>query len=74
MALSADERLALGDLVHRYAAHVDDREFETVANLFTAEAELVVPAPPSDLLPVHAHRGREAIATAVAAVAAVART
>jgi hypothetical protein len=74
MALSADERMALGDLVHRYAAHVDDREFERVANLFTPEAELVVPAPPADLLPVHAHRGREAIASAVATVAAVART
>lgn len=74
MTLSADERMALSDVVHRYAAHVDDREFDAVAHLFTPEAELVVPAPPADLLPIHAHRGREAIATAVAAVAAVTRT
>ncbi|WP_179963661.1 nuclear transport factor 2 family protein [Mycobacterium marseillense] len=74
MALAADERMALSDVVHRYAAHVDDREFAAVAELFTVEAELVVPAPPADLLPIHAHRGREAIAGAVAAVAAVART
>lgn len=74
MTLSADERIALSDVVHRYAAHVDDREFDAVAALFTAEAELVVPAPPADLLPTHAHRGRDAIATAVAAVAAVVRT
>lgn len=74
MTLSADERMALSDVVHRYAAHVDDREFDAVADLFTVEAELVVPAPPADLLPIHAHRGREAIVRAVAAVAAVART
>lgn len=66
--------MALSDLVHRYAAHVDDREFATVAELFTTEAELVVPAPPADLLPTHSHRGREAITAAVAAVAAVTRT
>lgn len=74
MTLSADERMALSDVVHRYAAHVDDREFGAVAELFTTEAELVVPSPPADLLPTHAHRGRDAIARAVGAVAAVART
>jgi 3-phenylpropionate/cinnamic acid dioxygenase small subunit len=74
MTLCAEERMALSDVVHRYAAHVDDREFDAVADLFTAEAELVVPAPPGDLLPIHAHRGREAIVSAVAAVGAVART
>lgn len=66
--------MALSDVVHRYAAHVDDREFGAVAELFTTEAELVVPSPPADLLPTHAHRGRAAIARAVGAVAAVART
>lgn len=74
MTLSVDERMALSDLVHRYAALVDDREFDAVGGLFTTDAELVVPAPPADLLPVHAHRGREAIAAAVAAVGAVDRT
>ncbi|OBI41232.1 nuclear transport factor 2 family protein [Mycobacterium colombiense] len=74
MTLSADQRAALSDLVHRYAASVDDREFEFVASLFAADAELAVPAPPADLLPIHSHRGRDAITAAVAAVAAVART
>lgn len=74
MALSADKRAALSDLVHRYAAHVDDREFNAVASIFTADAELVVPAPPADLLPIHSHRGRDAITAAVAVVGAVART
>jgi SnoaL-like domain len=72
--LSVDDRAALSDLVHRYAAGVDDRQFDSVAALFTTTAELSVPEPPAALKPVHSHRGREAIAAAVAAVAAVART
>jgi hypothetical protein len=74
MTLSVDDRAALSDLVHRYAAGVDDRQFHSVAKLFTATAELSVPEPPAALQPVHSHRGQEAIAAAVAAVAAVIRT
>ncbi|MCV7413368.1 hypothetical protein AWC05_03345 [Mycobacterium florentinum] len=74
MTLSANDRCALSDVVHRYAAGVDDRQFDAVTALFTADAELIVPEPPAVLTPVHSHRGRPAIATAVAAVAAVART
>ncbi len=74
MTLSADVRCTLSDLVHRYAASVDDREFDSAAGLFTTEAELTVPEPPAELGPVRCHRGQEAIATAVAAVARVART
>lgn len=74
MPLSSDDRMALSDLAHRYAAGVDDREFASVADLFTTDAELVLPAPPADLTPVHSHRGKDAIATAVASVAVVART
>ena len=66
--------MALSGLVHRYAAHVDDRQFDSVAELFTTDAELAVPEPPAELTPVHRHRGREAIAAAVGAVAAVIRT
>ncbi|WP_082978611.1 nuclear transport factor 2 family protein [Mycobacterium sp. 1081908.1] len=68
------DRAALSDLVHRYAAYVDDRQFDSVTMLFTETAELHVPAPPDALEPVHTHRGHEAIAAAVAAVAAVTRT
>jgi hypothetical protein len=74
MTLSADDRLALSDLVHRYAAHVDDRQFDHVTRLFTDRAELSLPEPPATMEPIHSHRGREAIAAAVAAVAAVTRT
>ncbi len=74
MTLSVHDRTALSDLVHRYAANVDDRQFDSVATLFTAAAELAVPEPPAALDPIHSHRGQEAIAAAVAAVATVART
>ena len=74
MTLSATDRAALSDLVHRYAAYVDDRQFDSTTTLFTETAELRVPEPPDALEPVHAHRGHQAIAAAVAAVAAVTRT
>jgi 3-phenylpropionate/cinnamic acid dioxygenase small subunit len=74
MSLSLDDRMALSDLVHRYAANVDDRQFDTVAKLFIATAELAVPEPPAALQPVHSHRGQAAIAAAIGAVAAVTRT
>lgn len=74
MTLSVDDRMALSDLVHRYAANVDDRQFDSVVRLFTEQAELVLPEPPATLEPVHSHTGREAIAAAVAAVTAVIRT
>jgi len=74
MTLSVNDRASLSDLVHRYAAGVDDRQFDSVANLFTADAELKVPEPPAMLEPIHSHHGQQAIGAAVAAVAAVART
>ena len=74
MTLSVNDRAALSDLVHRYAADVDDRQFNSVAELFTDAAELTVPEPPAALEPIHSHWGQEAIAAAVTAVAAVART
>jgi SnoaL-like protein len=74
MTLSGLDRAALADLVHRYAAGVDDRRFDAVAELFTDAAELSLPAPPATLAPVHQHRGRAAIRDAVAAVGATIRT
>ncbi len=73
-ALTLADRAALSDLVHSYAANVDDRRFDSVAELFTADAELAVPEPPGELRPVHSHRGQAAIAAAVAAVAQTLRT
>ena len=74
MSISVNEGAALRDLVHRYAAGVDDRQFVSVTALFTAAAELIVPEPPAALEPIHSHRGREAIAAAVSAVTQATRT
>ncbi len=74
MMLSADDRAALTDLVHRYAARVDDRQFTALADLFTDDAELVLPDPPAVLDPVTTHRGHPAIGAALGSVAATVRT
>lgn len=74
MTLSELDRAALTDLVHRYAADVDDRRFEAVADLFTEDAELTLPDPPTTLEPVRQYRGRAAIRDAAATVAATIRT
>lgn len=74
MTLSATDRAALTDLVHRYAAGVDDRQFDLVAQLFTDTAELSVPEPPAELTPTHHHHGRPAIGAAIAAVVTTVRT
>jgi hypothetical protein len=72
--LGAEDRAALADLVHRYAARVDDRQFDSIADLFTENAELVLPDPPAELKPVRVHLGHDAIAEALAAVASTIRT
>src|ERR1700682_4456307 len=72
--LNAFDRLALSDLVHIYAAAVDDRRFDDVVELFTDTAELRLPDPPRSLEPVRHHRGRDGVRSALAALAAVDRT
>jgi SnoaL-like domain len=74
VTLTAEIRAALSDLVHRYAAGVDDRQFEAVTDLFIPEAELILPEPPTSLEPVAQCRGHAAIRAAVAAVASTIRT
>ncbi|HVQ98653.1 MAG TPA: nuclear transport factor 2 family protein, partial [Mycobacterium sp.] len=74
MMLSAIDRSALSDVVYRYAAAVDDRQFDFATQLFTQEAELIVPEPPAALEPVHRHCGHAAIGAAIGAVTAVTRT
>jgi len=66
--LGATDRVGISDLVHRYAAAVDDRQFDSVVQLFTEAAELILPDPPVVLEPVHRHRGHTAIGAAIAAV------
>ncbi len=74
MTLNAADRTALTDLVHRYAARVDDRQFASAADLFADDAELNLPDPPGTLEPIRQHHGRGAIAEALATVAATIRT
>jgi hypothetical protein len=74
VTLGAEDRAALSDLVHRYAARVDDRQFGSIADLFTGDARLILPDPPAALAPVRVHSGRAAIVAAVAAVTATIRT
>jgi ketosteroid isomerase-like protein len=62
------------DLAHRYAAAVDDRDFDAVARLFTPDAVLAVPRPPRHLDPVTGHVGPAGVLEAMAALAAVPRT
>jgi 3-phenylpropionate/cinnamic acid dioxygenase small subunit len=72
--LAVADRLALADLVHLYAAAVDDRRFADVAELFTETAELRLPNPPRSLEPDRVHRGRPGVLTAMQALARVERT
>ena len=72
--MNAAERLALSDLVHRYAAGIDDGDVDAVLELFDAEAQLVLPEPPDVLTPTREHRGADGIRVALAAVSAVWRT
>jgi len=74
MTLSPADRLALTDLVHRYAAGVDDRWFDDVVALFADDAVLTSPDPPSRLEPAVRHDGPAAIRAALSAVEAVPRT
>jgi hypothetical protein len=74
VTLSADDRAALSDLVHRYAARVDDRQFDLAVDLFTPDAELILPDPTATLEPIRQQHGHVAISAAIAAVASTIRT
>lgn len=74
MKLSVADRLALTDLVHVYAAAVDDRRFDDVVELFTERAELRLPDPPRSLEPVLTQHGRAGVRKAMDALAAIDRT
>ncbi|MCW2689306.1 MAG: hypothetical protein JWR37_4196 [Mycobacterium sp.] len=74
MSLPVADRLSLTELVHVYAAAVDDRRFDDVVALFTEEAELRLPDPPRTLEPIREHRGRDGVRSAMDALAEVART
>jgi hypothetical protein len=73
-AIAVADRLALTDLVHLYAAAVDDRRFDDVVELFTDTAELRLPDPPRELTPVGVQLGRAGVRAAMNALSAVDRT
>lgn len=64
-------RAELSDLVHRYAARVDDRDFAGAAALFTEDGVLVRPEPPDVLAPVAELVGRGAIEQGLRALESV---
>lgn len=72
--MNTADRLHLSELVHRYAAAVDDHDIDAAVALFTPDAELVLPNPPDVLTPVRDHRGADAIRAALAAVTTAGRT
>ncbi len=74
MTLAVADRLALADLVHLYAAAIDDRRFDDVVELFTETAELRLPDAPQSLDPVRTHRGRDGVRAAMSTVSGLART
>jgi hypothetical protein len=74
VTIDAVDRLALSDLVHRYAAGIDDRRFHDVIALFASDATLRLPDPPLSLEPTAVYRGHPEIETAIGAVAAAVRT
>lgn len=74
MTLSIADRLVLSDLVHRYAACVNARRFDDLAELFTTTAQLTVPQPPENLGPCVRYDGRAGVRAAMAALAGVVRT
>jgi hypothetical protein len=74
MTLDAVDRLALSDLVHRYAAGMDDRRFKDVLALFADDATLSLPDPPRSLESTAVHHGLAEIERAIGTVAGAART
>lgn len=73
-AVSPTDRAALSDLVARYALHVDERNLDAVAELFTEDGVLVLPDLPASMLPTVVHEGRRGVRAALSAVARVPQT
>lgn len=72
--LSAVDQLDLVALTARYAAAVDERDWDGATDLFALGGVLHVPDPPRSLDPVLDHVGRDAVRAAVARLEEFART
>lgn len=66
--LAPADHLALADLVHRYAAGVDDRDLDAVTALFCADATMTAPVDPGRSPDTVTHDGLVAITAALGAV------
>jgi len=73
-SLTDADRGALTDLVHRYAAGVDDRDLSAVAGLFCPDGVLVVPDDPVGSASSSVHAGRESVESALQQVLALRAT
>ncbi len=73
-ALAVEDRLDLAELVGRYAAAADQRDWDGLADLFARGGLLVTPDPPRSLAASVEHAGRDAIRAAVAKLESFART
>jgi len=73
-SLTDADRSALTDLVHRYAAGVDDRDLSAVAGLFCPDGVLVVPDDPVGSTSSTVHAGRESVESALEQVRALPAT
>ncbi|MFC4049841.1 nuclear transport factor 2 family protein [Actinomadura syzygii] len=72
--LDPRDRIALADLVARYALYADHVKYTALVGLFADDAVLVLPDPPEQLEPVHSFRGRDEIAKALRSLERFPRT
>jgi hypothetical protein len=72
--LDPRDRIALADLVSRYALYADHVKYTALLGLFADDAVLVLPDPPEQLEPVHSFRGRDEIAKALRSLEQFPRT
>ena len=72
--LTPADRLELHDLVHRYAAAVDARDWDAATALFLADGRLTVPDPPQSMEPTTVAVGRPAIRALLEPLETFART
>lgn len=62
------------EIAHRYAAAIDDGDLDTALALFAADADLLLPDPPTQLEPITQYHGPEEIRRALSSVFAVRAT
>ncbi|WP_242907286.1 nuclear transport factor 2 family protein [Actinomadura terrae] len=72
--LDPRDRIALADLVARYALYADQLRYTSLVGLFADDAVLVLPDPPEQLEPVRSFKGRDEIGKALRSLERFPRT